>query len=385
MSYKVRLDSNKLKEFDLFSFNTTSFVDNPVLKIQSNDLAALEEAFTGLKTIEIFQNDVCVHSSSQYDGFSQIAYEGKVFVKEIGKFTPCLAVTLTKMDLAGTVARLDEQLNPTYDFDSMSINEVVEYQSKIINADCEAEISKGITVETAYGEEFFGLPDYSQRNIKNLFDIIKDDVGGLIPGLPYHSKDNECRFYSREDIIKIYTGMEAKVTCNTTHANLLKIYISSLTDKTEILSINFAEENPSEEYREKEKMLIEQSMVIINGILATYLPQKTETSTGEEQPSDEDAKLDNPSTDENAGNVDDVSNSTTSNGEEPDDNTYIPSTGEENNSTDNSDASDNSITDDITDPVVDNIEPTETGSIQSSDVMEVGADATVEEVAEPGA
>lgn len=372
MSYKVRLNNNESKEFALFPFNTTSFVDNPVLKIQSNDLAALEEAFTGLKNIEIFQNDVCVHSSSQYDGFSQIAYEGKIFVKELGKFTPCLAVTLIKMDLAGTVARLDEQLNPTYDFDSMSINEVVEYQSRIINADCEAEISKGITVETAYGKEFFGLPDYSQRNIKNLFDIIKDDVDGLIPGLPYHSKDNECRFYSREDIIKIYTGMESKVTCNTTHANLLKIYISSLMDKSEILSVNFADENPSEEYREKEKALIEQSTAIINGILAVYLPPKNEDTIEGGQPSDEDTKVDNPSTGD---------------GKESADNTDAPSTGEEKDLIDSINESDNPVVDDTDDPVVDDTKNTEADSIQneSSGVTEVDVNATVEEVAEPGA
>lgn len=106
----------------------------------------------------------------------------------MNQFVDCLAVRLTKSNLAEQVQSLQDIVNPVIDFNTMSDEEIKTYKKDILNNTCTAEISKGVQIETDQGTETFSLEQHDQNNISSL--CLTAMQNPAVSYLPYHSKQD---------------------------------------------------------------------------------------------------------------------------------------------------------------------------------------------------
>lgn len=108
---------------------------------------------------------------------------------------------------------------------------------------CEDTITKGFdTVLSDGGTYHFSLTDHDQIKIKTLADKAREGDEPLF----WHPDNGLCKFYTPEDILTIYEGMERMQLIQTTYFNSLKYYIKSLTTIEEIATVQYGMDIPKE-------------------------------------------------------------------------------------------------------------------------------------------
>ena len=118
---------------------------------------------------------------------------------------------------------------------------------------CNQAITSGIDVILSDGESHhFSLEIEDQIKIQAL--AMKAQAGDTL--LPWHEDNQLCKFYSAEDVLRIYSGLEQTQTYHTTYFNSLKPYIMSLDNITDIGNIYYGIEIPEEYQSEVLKYLI---------------------------------------------------------------------------------------------------------------------------------
>lgn len=115
----------------------------------------------------------------------------------------------------------------------------IEQMSKI----CEQTIVRGFETVLSDGNNYhFSLTDHDQLKIKALADKAKDGDEPLF----WHPDNGLCKFYTPEDILTIYEGMERMQLIHTTYYNSLKYYIKSLSSIEEIAAVQYGMDIPKE-------------------------------------------------------------------------------------------------------------------------------------------
>jgi hypothetical protein len=127
--------------------------------------------------------------------------------------------------------------------------------SKITEMDktCNQVITNGFDIVLSDElSHHFSLKITDQLKISKLND--RAEAGETL--LPYHADNEECKFYSPEDIMAINTQMEYLIEYHTTYFNSLKTYIMALDNITEISGIYYGIEIPEEYQSEVMKVLL---------------------------------------------------------------------------------------------------------------------------------
>ena len=144
-------------------------------------------------------------------------------------------------------------------YNSIIYQQIKERKIHELSLICEKTIVAGTSVKLDT-EEFFeyGLED--QGNINEMMNAVA--MGAL--SFPYHSKDSECRVYSREEIVKIYTTLSLFKTKQLTYFNQLKKYIYDTNDINKIINLQYGQELIGEYKNNYNKMIIEAEQQINN-------------------------------------------------------------------------------------------------------------------------
>lgn len=236
---------NEDKEYKLQEWNAADFGSSLTLYIQSIDLADIKETFSDIDQLDVYQDDTLLGTYKTLETYSQITYLGSRFVKGENKFADTMAVTLTKVNLADQVERLDKQINHVVDPTTLSIEELKDYKHKEVGAACEQDVFNGCEIQLSNGEtELFTFKTEDQLNLKALFDIIVTNP--TIESLPYHPSNGGCRVFSRADLITIYTTLLIRLTRLITYGNQLNMYIKSLENRDDLLAVTYGMELPQE-------------------------------------------------------------------------------------------------------------------------------------------
>ena len=245
----IKVIVNNQTEFNLTKWNANQFNDDMTLYIHSTDLTAVRDAFHSINNIDIIQNNNLVGHYVVFDSYSQISYLGQQYVEEQGKFLDTLAVTLTKTNLADQVQRLDEQINNIVNPDTLSLEELRTYKLQKVSEDCSADIYAGDTITLPDGSsQHFNYNMHDQLNLDELFILCL--VAPEIETLPYHQTYSDSRFYDKNSIITIVSTLMLRKTQLITYCNQLAQYIRSITDRDELMEVEYGMELP-EEYQDK--------------------------------------------------------------------------------------------------------------------------------------
>lgn len=134
--------------------------------------------------------------------------------------------------------------------------------NEIIN-ECQNIIYNGIFITLSNGQKYhFTFKKEDQINLLTIFYLINSDPE--ITTFPYHSDDNLCEYFSKEDIQIIATTLMNFKTYHTTYCNSLKLWIQNLTSiDVEILNNIFYGIVIPEEYKSNVLIQLEKEMQVI--------------------------------------------------------------------------------------------------------------------------
>lgn len=172
-----------------------------------------------------------------------------IYVDENGYYTTENTSNLVQVKEMPSITNISQLFAYRYNEETMSLevdeNKLSEiekeaFQSFInsklqeLSTQCQKAITDGIELN---GEHFsYTLTD--QNNISNTFQLAMST--GL--SVPYHADGQDCRLYSKEEIMNIYFSQETNVTHHTTYFNQLKQYVLTLTTEDEVNTVQYGQE-----------------------------------------------------------------------------------------------------------------------------------------------
>lgn len=108
---------------------------------------------------------------------------------------------------------------------------------------CSEVITQGVDVELSDGNTYhFSLTVEDQLNLITISAMIAE--GQTV--LPYHADDEQCVFFSSEDMLKVIDTATNFKTYHTTYFNSLKTYILALETIEEVESLYYGVDIPEE-------------------------------------------------------------------------------------------------------------------------------------------
>ena len=108
---------------------------------------------------------------------------------------------------------------------------------------CSEVITEGVDVELSDGNTYhFSLTVEDQLNLITISAMIAE--GQTV--LPYHADDEQCVFFSAEDMLKVIDTATNFKTYHTTYFNSLKTYILALETIEEVDSLYYGVDIPEE-------------------------------------------------------------------------------------------------------------------------------------------
>jgi hypothetical protein len=102
---------------------------------------------------------------------------------------------------------------------------------KRLSNNCKSKITEGFSIKLSDGKFYnFKLTTEDQLNLMILESQLASDTKTFI----YHATDQPCKFFTREDVLKIISAFKQHVLYHTTYFNAAKQYIKSLLDIKEV-------------------------------------------------------------------------------------------------------------------------------------------------------
>lgn len=272
MNFKVRVNNDKNKTFDLCEWYAPDFNVTRLLKIKSNDLNTIKSSFENIDEIHILKDDEIIGTYTVYNTYANISYTSSMYVERLGNFCDCITVELSRRNFIEELTALQNQINPVADVGSMNVNEYRNYVLGKIAEDCAAHIYEGDVIN---GHRFtYKVED--QQNLKTLFDTVV--MSPQVAGLPYHASGENCRFYTREEIITIYTTLMMRLINITTYCNALNMMIKEMTSKDELEQVAYGMAL-SEEKQALYDEIMSQTATVFSAVLDNYTSVNSDADT----------------------------------------------------------------------------------------------------------
>ena len=266
----ARINNNKI--YNLIRWDAQDFNTNLTLYIHSGDLQDVKESFQNVELLEVFRDTQMIASYTSLDTFSQITYLGMDYCEAENRFVDSMSVTLTKLNIADQIQRLDDQINKTVDPTTLSLEDLRAYKLDEVNQACQADIFDGAIVEIDGVEESFSYEYADQLNFISLFALCF--VAPEIEDLPYHSSGGHlCKTYSRENMIKICATLLLRKTQIVTYTNALRVYIMQMDNREDLLAAEYGMELP-QAYQDNMNSVMGRTIAQVEAFMARVLPNE---------------------------------------------------------------------------------------------------------------
>lgn len=137
-----------------------------------------------------------------------------------------------------------------------SISQLISDKVSEMSRICEDTIVAGFDIDLSdMTRHHFSLQLSDQLKITKLNDRA---VAGE-EFLPYHADNELCKIFSAQDIMLINDTMEHIIEYQVTYFNSLKAYIGSMTDKYDIINVEYGMNIPEEYQSDVLKLLLSQT------------------------------------------------------------------------------------------------------------------------------
>lgn len=209
MVFTIKINGDENLTFKVLNFDGTTFSMEPKLTLATDDLKAVKSAFTDLKLLEVFRDEVQIGSFTSYDAYKDISFESGIYDSSTGEWIDVLNVTLTKASIVDQVQRLDAKVNQVVDPDTLSVDEYKEYlQEK--NKAALAEFLADQSVE--FNGKPYGVSEEDQNEMAlNLMQYQALTQAGQEVVLEWHSKKSKCEAFTAEEFLTLTAMIKAFV------------------------------------------------------------------------------------------------------------------------------------------------------------------------------
>lgn len=166
--------------------------------------------------------------------------------KKIGKKDIYVAFDKGHLNQQSVDAILQDQPNYT-------LEEAAKFKKSECSYICSKVITSGIDVELSDGSiKHFSLSEKDQINLATkMLNIV---MGAS--ELEYHSDGEPCVYYTRDDMSRICTAAQLKVTTETTYYNCIAQWISGCDTPEEINAISYGDDIPEKYWTEPWRRII---------------------------------------------------------------------------------------------------------------------------------
>lgn len=151
------------------------------------------------------------------------------------------------------------QPNPIDSIRESKLIELSNACNDAINAGTQVQLSDGSTESFTYD-----LAD--QANVSEMFTAV---MAGATE-YPYHQNGGDCKMYSAQDIVKIYSSLSGMKTGQITYQNQLKQYVKAMTNVDDVYEVSYGQELTGE-YLEKYNTLIAQAQEQMQTVLSKMM------------------------------------------------------------------------------------------------------------------
>lgn len=128
-----------------------------------------------------------------------------------------------------------------------TLDEAVKFKKEECSYLCRLAISQGVDVQLSDGTiKHFSLSEDDQRNL----NAKMMNVMAGITELEYHSDGELCKYYSADDMARICSAAQHKVTIETTYNNCLYEWIRNCKTVEEVSAISYGADIPEEYWSE---------------------------------------------------------------------------------------------------------------------------------------
>lgn len=278
MILSIRLNSDDQKTYRLVSWNAQNFSSSLTLTVQGNDLSAISADFANITKLEVFQDELLIATYSNIDSYDEITFLKNEYVQGEQKFTNALRIHLTKTDIIEQINRIDEQINPVIDVDSMTLEQAKEYKIKELGDICRAEIYAGEAVELSDGT----IKNYTynaddQANVLSAITLAfaAKQMGFDLDYIPYHANGQECELLDTGSMVAIYMTLQLRLTRLTTKCNMLNCMIRDADNKDDVFDISWNTQL-TQEYQARYDEIVAVSVAIAQAMAEAMMPQDEE-------------------------------------------------------------------------------------------------------------
>lgn len=120
-------------------------------------------------------------------------------------------------------------------------------------------IKKGETVTLSDGsQDEFNYSQTNQMNLANAFNL----AVATKESVPYYDKDNVCKIYSPEDIVRIYSSCQILVTYHVTLAHQLVDQINNMDSIEKIEALEYSYDSLDKKHKANFDAVMEQTQKI---------------------------------------------------------------------------------------------------------------------------
>lgn len=275
MILKVRLNSDDTKIYRLVSWDAANFSSGLTLTVQGNNLSKVSADFAEITKLEIFQDDMLVATYNNIDTYDEITFLKNEYVPGEQRFTDALRIHLTKTDIISQIQRIDEQLNPTVDTDTMSLDEVKTWKIKEIGKVCREEIYEGADVTLSDGTvKHYTFDAEDQQDVLSAVTLAfaAKTMGFTLDYIPFHAAGQMCELLNTASMVSIYMTLQLKLTRLTTKCNMLNCMIRGCSNKDDVLAINW-DTTLTPEYQERFDTIMTTAIEIAEAMAAAMKPE----------------------------------------------------------------------------------------------------------------
>lgn len=232
MVYTVKLDSSDDKVFNLMQFNSMTFDMECKLVVCTNDLKAVESAFTNFKTLDIYRDDVQIATYTCFNNYQEISLRQGLYNNSNGEWEDALIVSLTRANIVEQVQRLDEKVNQVVDINTLTLDEYKNYlQEK--NKAALAEFLASQSVE--FNGKPYGVSEEDQNEMAlNFMQYQVLTTAGQQVTLEWHSKKSACETFTAEEFVQLTAMIKAFIYPYFQQMNVIKQQIFSSTSRKEL-------------------------------------------------------------------------------------------------------------------------------------------------------
>lgn len=143
------------------------------------------------------------------------------------------------------VQNLNEQINPSIDVETCSLEELKTWQKKEINNACFKEIENGVDVKLSDNKNYHF--SYKLEDQINYTEIYQEIEFNGCTNIPYHPDGGDCALYSVDDIKRVITAQRSNKFMLTTKCNSYYNMINNALTKEDVLKITWGSELSSDD------------------------------------------------------------------------------------------------------------------------------------------